>query len=289
MKNWTTLEPDKFALVGAHRYTKGRSRKIDRVVIHHNAAVNWSTERVRDLWNNERQASANYQVEANGIIGQIVNDSDTAWHATNADINARSIGIEHANISGPNRWQISDETVEEGAHLTAAICRFYKLGRPQWGVNVFGHSQFASTSCPHQLAPGGEDHATYMKRAQYWYDQMTGKAAKPAPAKKEGLSLSDVEELKKYIDQKAAENRKHLEAWLKGFVGPIGADVKDVRQQLTGSRDAIAGDLAASYPGWDFVELAKTARDKLAAGQGLTQIDALALAITPEEKEDKNA
>lgn len=289
MKNWATLEPDKYALVGSHRFTKGRSRKIDRVVIHHNAAVNWSTERVRDLWNNERQASAHYQVEANGIIGQIVNDSDTAWHATNADINARSIGIEHANISGPNRWQISDKTIEEGAHLVAALCKFYKLGRPQWGVNVFGHSQFASTSCPHQLAPGGEDHATYMKRAQYWYDQMTGKAAaKPAPAKKEGLRLSDIEELKKYIDQKSAENRKHLEAWIKGFVGPIGADVKDVRQQVTGSRDAIAGDLSSSYPGWDFVELAKSARAKLAAGQGLTQMDALAIAITPEEKEDKN-
>ena len=131
MKNWDTLEPDKFALVGSHRFTKGRSRKIDRVVIHHNAAVNWSTERVRDLWNNDRQASAHYQVEANGTIGQIVNDSDTAWHAANADINARSIGIEHANIGGPNRWQISDKTIEEGAHLTAAICRFYKLGRSE--------------------------------------------------------------------------------------------------------------------------------------------------------------
>ena len=279
MKSWETLEPDKFALVGAHRYTKGRSKKINCVVIHHNAAVNWSTERVRDLWNNERQASAHYQVEANGVIGQIVNDSDTAWHAANADINARSIGIEHANIGGPNRWQISDKTIEEGAHLVAAICKYYKLGRPQWGVNVFGHSQFASTSCPHQLAPGGEDHATYMKRAQYWYDQMTGKAtAKPTPPKKEGLRLSDIEELKKYIDQKAAENRKHLEAWLKGFVGPIGGDVKDVRQQVTGGRDSIAGDLAASYPGWDVDTLVNAAEDKIRAGQGLTTTEMLALA-----------
>lgn len=191
MKNWDTLEPDKYALVGSHRFTKGRSRKIDRVVIHHNAAVNWSTERVRDLWNNERQASAHYQVEANGVIGQIVNDSDTAWHAANTDINSRSIGIEHANISGPNRWQISDKTVEEGAHLTAALCRYYKLGRPEWGKNVFGHSQFASTSCPHQLAPGGEDHATYMKRAQYWYDQVGKPTPTPTVPKKEDTFMAD--------------------------------------------------------------------------------------------------
>ena len=185
MKDWKTLEPDKYALVGGHRYTKGRARPIDRIVIHHNAANNWTTEQVRDLWNNSREASAHYQVEADGTIGQIVNDWDTAWHAANADINARSIGIEHANISGPPRWQISDKTIEEGAHLVAALCHAYKLGRPQWGKNVFPHSQFTSTSCPHQLDVGGEDHDTYMRRAQYWYDQMTKPAAKPAAKPKE--------------------------------------------------------------------------------------------------------
>ena len=198
MKSWENLEPDKYTLVGPHRYTKGRSRPIDRIIIHHNAANNWTSEQVRDLWNNSREASAHYQVEANGVIGQLVNDFDTAWHAANADINARSIGIEHANISGPPRWQISDKTVEEGAHLTAALCVGYKLGRPQWGKNVFGHSTYASTSCPHQLNPGGEDHARYMQRAQYWFDQMTNPnpAPAPAPTPKDGflMALTDAEQ-----------------------------------------------------------------------------------------------
>lgn len=185
MKDWRSLEPDKYTLVGSHRYTKGRSRPIDRLVIHHNAANNWSSEQVRDLWNNSREASAHYQVEANGVIGQIVDDKNTAWHAANADINARSIGIEHANISGPPRWQISDKTIEEGAHLVAALCVGYKLGPPVWGRNVFGHSMFAQTSCPHQLAPGGEDHDHYMRRAAWWYQQMTNPAPTPAPAPKE--------------------------------------------------------------------------------------------------------
>ena len=99
--------------------------------------------------------------------------------------------------------------------------------------------------------------------------------------------MAQIDELKALIKSEGEKTRAHTEAWIKGFIGPIGADVKDVRQQITGSRDAIAGDLAASYPGWDFVELAKTARAKLAAGQGLTQMDALVLAIS--EKEDKNA
>ena len=90
--------------------------------------------------------------------------------------------------------------------------------------------------------------------------------------------MSQLEELKKYIDQKAAENRKHLESWLKGFVGPIGGDVKDVRQQVTGGRDSIAGDLQASYPGWDVDALVNAAEDKIRAGQGLTTTEMLALA-----------
>lgn len=173
MKNWETLEPDKYALVGSHRYTPGRTHPIDRIVIHHNAGVRLTTEQVRDLWNTSREASAHYQVEADGTIGQLVNDVDTAWHAANADINARSIGIEHANISGAERWQISDQTIEQGAHLVAAICHAYNLGRPEWGKNVFPHSQYTGTSCPYQLDVGGEDHITYMARAAWWYDNFT--------------------------------------------------------------------------------------------------------------------
>jgi len=213
MKSWSALEPDLYALVGAHRYTKGRSRPIDRVVIHHNAANNWTSEQVRDLWNTSREASAHYQVESNGVIGQLVNDSDTAWHAANADINARSIGIEHANISGPPRWQISDKTVEEGAHLVAALCVGYKLGPPVWGRNVFGHSTYASTSCPHQLNPGGEDHARYMQRAQYWYDQMTkNPAPTPAPTSPKETTVSDPK-IALILDQLAGHPGDKFPGW----------------------------------------------------------------------------
>lgn len=218
MKNWENLEPDKYALVGSHRYTKGRTHPIDRIVIHHNAANNWTTEQVRDLWNNSRKASAHYQVESDGTIGQIVNDWDTAWHAADPKINARSIGIEHANISGAPRWQISDATIEEGAHLVAALCHAYKLGRPQWGVNVFPHSQFTSTSCPHQLGIGGEDHETYMRRAAYWYDNPAGSA--PVPTAK---------------DEEMTEEDRAL--------------LKEVHKLVTIIRDQLTGP-GSNYPGW---------------------------------------
>lgn len=67
--------------------------------------------------------------------------------------------------------------MDNGAHLVAALCKHYGLGRPQWGVNVFPHSHFSSTACPASIA--GSQNADYMARAQAWYDKMTGTASAP--------------------------------------------------------------------------------------------------------------
>ena len=183
--DWGNLVADKNMILGVH-YTPGRSQGIRGIVLHHNAG-NLTIEDCYNVWNN-REASAHYQVQGDGLIGQLVNDWDTAWHA--GDANPWSIGIEHANNQfGP--WTISDACLESGAHLVAAICKYYGLGRPQWGVNVFGHSDFMATACPGEIA--GSQNAAYMQRAQQWYDAMcdgtdpgsaptgTGSAA-PAPA-----------------------------------------------------------------------------------------------------------
>jgi hypothetical protein len=185
MKNWWTLDADVVLLVNSNRRTRGRNgKRIDKVVIHHNAGIN-TVESVWRVWLT-REASAHYQVESGGRIGQLVWDNDTAWHAANQYVNETSIGIEVSNSSGSPGWNITDKAVEESAHLTAAICRFYKLGRPVSGGNVRYHRNFTNTSCPLHLAPGGRYHARFMDRARFWYDQMTiTPAPSPVPAPKE--------------------------------------------------------------------------------------------------------
>ena len=111
-------------------------------------------------------------MDANGRIGQLVWDTDTAWHAGDYDANCTSIGIEHADIS-TSPWRISDATLDNGAHLVAALCKAYGLGRPQYGRNVFFHRDFCPTECPASIA--GSQRDAYMRRAQEWYDKMTGK------------------------------------------------------------------------------------------------------------------
>lgn len=172
MVNWNGVDADVNVWLNKH-YTAGRGgSQIQHIVIHHNAGVNLSTKDVYNIWQT-REASAHYQVEIDGTIGQLVHDWDTAWHAGNLAENQRSIGIEHTNSGGAaSGWSISDATREAGAHLVAALCVRYGLGRPTWCVNVFPHSNFSSTSCPAALA--STYRTSYMSRAQEWYDSMTG-------------------------------------------------------------------------------------------------------------------
>ncbi|WP_223848103.1 N-acetylmuramoyl-L-alanine amidase [Bifidobacterium tissieri] len=175
MKNWDTLEADVDRILTKH-FTSGRAgRKIRMVVVHHNGG-RLDVDGCWQTWQT-RQASAHYQVCVDGTIGQLVWDRDTAWHAANGEANRTSIGIEHADET-TNPWHISDATLDNGAHLVAAICKYYGLGRPEWMVNVFPHSHFSSTECPASIA--GDQNAAYMQRAQQWYDSMVNGADVPA-------------------------------------------------------------------------------------------------------------
>lgn len=129
MKNWNTLEADINLIMNKH-FTKGRNgNTITKIIVHHNCG-NLTTKGCWEVWQT-RQASAHYQVEADGTIGQLVWDADTAWHAGNWQTNLTSIGIEHANNHIGIPWTISEATLDNGAHLVAALCHYYKLGRPK--------------------------------------------------------------------------------------------------------------------------------------------------------------
>lgn len=151
-------------------YTPGRGgQAIKYIVRHHNAGM-LTTQGCWDVWQS-REASAHYQVEQSGRVGQLVRDTDTAWHAANLLRNQQSIGIEHANSGGANQdWPISDATITAGGKLAAELCLKHRLGRPEFGVNIRDHKETGSTACPYHLAEGGKYHAAWMKAAQDHYD-----------------------------------------------------------------------------------------------------------------------
>ena len=172
--DWNTLTADVTKIVPVH-YTSGRGgNQIRFVGIHYNAG-NLTVEQCYNVWLT-REASAHYQVESRGRIGQLIWDGDTAWALGNFPANQKSINIEHAN--NPD-GTINEIVLDKGAHLTAAVCKYYGLGRPEWNVNVFPHKHFSATSCPGQIYGSQKD--AYIQRAQYWYDQMMAPAPEPEP------------------------------------------------------------------------------------------------------------
>ena len=185
--------PDKVKLMNKH-FTRGRGgREIKYIVRHHVAGIS-TTEQVWQTWQT-RQASAHYIVEPDGTVGQLVWDRDTAWANANQRANQESLTIEHSNNGGAAAgWPISEATILEGARLAAALCRFYGLGRPEFGKNIRDHKEFFATSCPHHLAFGGKYHDQYMAEAQRFYDELVSgktqeKKEEPALA---GITLGGV-------------------------------------------------------------------------------------------------
>lgn len=178
MPDYFKVEPDYTRLMNKH-FTPGRGgRKIRYIVRHHNAGIS-TTDQTWNTWQS-RQASAHYQIEPDGRVGQLVYDGNTAWANGNQTANQESITIEHSNNGGAAQdWPISDATIEGGAKWAAALCWFYKLGRPEYGVNIRDHKNFYATACPYHLAYGGKYHDRYMRIAQAHYDQMSGGDAAP--------------------------------------------------------------------------------------------------------------
>lgn len=174
--DWNNLEADVTKILPCH-YTPGRNGSIQAVTIHHMAG-DLSIDDCYRVWTNA-EASAHYAVQADGTVGQLVNDWDTAWACGHDWANDNTISIEHAN-DGSDPWTVHPAALDAGAHLTAAICARYGLGEPTWMVNVFPHCHWSATACPGEL--NGSQNAEYMERAKAYYHELAGDGEAPAPA-----------------------------------------------------------------------------------------------------------
>ena len=213
--NYDTLDADVVKILPVH-YTPGRGgHNIEFLGIHYNAG-DLTVEGCYNVWLN-REASAHYQIEKTGRIGQLVWDGDTGWALGDFNANQRSINLEHANNADGT---ISEACLDAGAHLVAALCKYYGLGRPQWDLNVFPHKHFSATQCPGQIY--GSQKEAYISRAQYWYDQMTNpEPVKPVTPLPDALkSYTDLDPDAWYID---ALDKAVQDGYIHGYSSTIMA------------------------------------------------------------------
>ena len=134
---------------------------------------------------NGREASANYAVDDTQIVG-CVGEQASAWHCggTGRITNQNSIGIEHVNsyigdINDASTYLFSEATINNGARLTAEICK--RLGLTPDANTIVPHRAVYATSCPQSL-----DMNDYIRRVVAFYNgsQPSGGTPQPAPSKR---------------------------------------------------------------------------------------------------------
>lgn len=132
---------------------------------------------------NGRQASANYAVDDTQIVG-CVGEQASAWHCggTGAITNQNSIGIEHVNsyigdINDASTYLFSEATINNGARLTAEICK--RLGLTPDANTIIPHRAVYATACPQSL-----DMNDYIRRVVAFYNgsQPSGDTSQPEPS-----------------------------------------------------------------------------------------------------------
>ena len=132
---------------------------INGITIHHTGCLATAESVARNFTLASRQASANYVIRDDVIIG-CVPEEFRAWTSggrlTNLGITGRmndykKITIEVCNSTGNPTWQISKESYQTLIRLCADICKRYNIV-PTFTGNSNGsftyHYMFCATACP---------------------------------------------------------------------------------------------------------------------------------------------
>ena len=136
--------------IPAHQgnYTRGRSKKITKITLHHVAGV-VTAERLGKIFQSVgRNGSSHYGIGNDGKIAQFVDEANTAWADGNWDSNCRSVTIETSNSATGGDWKVSDAALRSLIKLCADIAKRNGLGKLVAGKNLTWHSMYAATACP---------------------------------------------------------------------------------------------------------------------------------------------
>lgn len=131
-----------FKQCGSDHMTRGRSRAIDRIVVHFTATLASARNNATYFARNEGQgASAHYFVDdITPEIYQSVAEGDTAWHAGDWQMNCRAIGIEVVSAGE----DFSTAEVEKLGWLVRKLMAKYGIG----ASGVIRHYDVTGKLCP---------------------------------------------------------------------------------------------------------------------------------------------
>ena len=131
-----------FKQCGSDHMTRGRSRAVDRIVVHFTATLASARNNATYFARNEGQgASAHYFVDdITPEIYQSVAEGDTAWHAGNWAMNCRAIGIEVVSAGE----DFSAAEIQKLGWLVRKLMAKYGIG----ASGVIRHYDVTGKLCP---------------------------------------------------------------------------------------------------------------------------------------------
>jgi hypothetical protein len=128
----------------ATRHITNTPYRKTSVTFHHNGG-RLSLQGCLDVWKT-REASAHFDVDGQGNLGQYAGVNMYAWHAGNTQGNKESIGIEMADATLAPNWLIADVTWQEAARLGGWLfARVIGIAPTRETVHV--HHDWKSTAC----------------------------------------------------------------------------------------------------------------------------------------------
>lgn len=144
-----------------------RSYKKTSVTFHHNGG-RLSLAGILEVWKT-RPASAHFQSDIAGRIGQYVGVQEYAWATGNTQGNISSISIEMANKNTAPKWEVDSVTWRSAARLAGWLFANVIDGRPRPSKsNVFVHHHWKSTDCAGPYIDSIFD--DLLLEVQTWYD-----------------------------------------------------------------------------------------------------------------------
>ena len=129
-------------------YGDRKGATVDRIIVHHMAAV-WTAKRCGESFQNpSRGASSNYGIGNGGEIACYVSEELCSGASNSFDADSHAITIEVSNSEMGGDWKVSDAALKSLINLCADIAKRYNFGKLVKGKNLCWHQMYAATACP---------------------------------------------------------------------------------------------------------------------------------------------
>lgn len=159
---------DYVAALSATGHVTHTKYKKTSVTFHHNGG-NLTLAGILSVWKT-RPASAHFDVDAQGRVGQYVDVKEYAWAVGNRGGNESTISIEMANHSFAPKWEVSEVTWKGAARLAGWLFAHVIKDTPTKN-NIHYHHDWSSTDCPGPYMDSIR--SELLAEVQKWYAHFT--------------------------------------------------------------------------------------------------------------------